>query len=31
MQKKHLGNIVIAGLVVVNVVLYLLFPPPDLA
>ena len=29
MQKKHLGNIVIAGLVVVNVVLYLLFPPPD--
>ena len=29
MQKKHIGNFVIFGLVVVNVVLYSLFPPPD--
>jgi predicted ferric reductase len=28
-MKKQLGNVGLAGLVLVNVVLYLLFPPPD--
>ncbi|MGB0389721.1 MAG: hypothetical protein ACPGWR_33290, partial [Ardenticatenaceae bacterium] len=29
MQNKGLGNAVVVGLVVLNVVLWLIFPPPD--